>query len=497
MLPNTYKLRCLFLLALFAVLAGCAAGPDFTRPDVAAPEGWDAWHSGESSLRTPVSAGPLPAEWWKSFDDPVLNELVRHALEASPDLKTAALQFARARTQQRMTSAQRMPEVNASGSATYNRLSEHGSSIRLYDEIGDQIGFDKGMVVDVLSDPYAWYQAGVDFSWEIDFWGRVARSVEAAQAEVAVQAAQLELARLSIVGDLVTAYFQLRNIQEQLRLASEDILAYRERLALNAARVEGGVLLNAELERQKGDLAALRAGLPELRARESETMNRILLLLGERPGALQEKLKASGVTRRLDDLPELSLGLPSEIALQRPDVRAAEARLHQATAKIGVARAELYPSVKLGANFGLDAYKAGDVVDWGSRTWSIGPRLDLPLFDHGRRKSTVVLREQEQQQAAVEFHKTVLAAWHEIDNALSRYAAERRKTEEQSRRENCSREAYELVKARYGGGAVNYIDVLDSRRAYLQALRDLANGRENVFAAFVSINKAVGNTHGI
>jgi len=323
-------------------------------------------------------------------------------------------------------------------------------------------------------------------------WGRVRRSVEAADADVGQQAALLDLARLSLASDVARNYFELRTAQRQIRLMREDIVALEDRARLLQARVDGGVLDHTDLQRQRAELAALKAQLPPLLAQEAASANQIALLLGERPGALQVELAPSEADARTA-LPDLALGLPSEVALRRPDIRAAEARLHSATAGIGIAKANLYPSIRLGAKFGFESYLSGEFADWGSRAWSVGPSLNLPIFDHGRRTATVQLRELQQQEAAVNYQKTVLKAWQEIDDALAAYSAEQQQAQELKARSDAARDAYHLVQARYDGGATDYTAVLDSQRSYLQARRDLAANQGRLAARFITVNKVLGN----
>ena len=192
-------------------------------------------------------------------------------------------------------------------------------------------------------------------------------------------------------------------------------------------------------------------------------------------------------------MPDLALGLPSELASRRPDIAAAEARLRGATAGIGIATAALYPSIRLGARFGSESYLGSDFLSWGSRIWSFGPSLDLPLFDRGRRKSVVQLRELEQQEAAVAFQRTVLTAWKEIDDALTGYTAERQQLRELTSREQSARQAHDLALARYEGGAVDFVTVLDSQRSLLQATFDKASSEGRLVVRFVAINRALGN----
>ena len=476
---------------LALTLTGCAVGPDFVRQTPAAPDDWTTWRSAHESLRTPVGAEkPWPSQWWQTFNDPVLDSLVQRALTSSPDLQTAALRFAQARVQRSTTAAQRGPEVGMSAGVNRQRQSEYGAGMRMLEVIpGDQQAF-----VDFLTEPFTLYQAGFDASWELDLWGRVRRSIESADADVSQQSALLKLARLTLASDVARNYFELRTTQQQIRLAREDVTALEERLDILEARVRGGVIDHLNLEQQRAELAAIKAQLPGLLAQEGASANQVALLLGERPGALREMLAAPATSNGKATLPDLALGLPSEVAQQRPDIRAAEARLHRATARIGVAQADLYPSIRLGARFGYESYLSGEFSDWGSRIWSIGPSLNLPLFDGGRRKSVVQLRELEQQEAAVSYQQTVLKAWQEIDDALSAYTAEQQQAQQLEVRVRSARDAYQLAQARYEGGTVDFITVLDSQRGYLQARRDLAASEGRLNTRYVTINKVIGNT---
>lgn len=477
-------------IAVLAVaLAGCAAGPDFVKPVDDAPEDWTRWRSSDAALHGPAgTAEALPSAWWQAFNDPVLDTLAERALAASPDLQTAALHLAQARVQRGMTAAQRGPEVGLSGRVDRQRLSEYGASTRLIDAISN----DRDSLVEILSEPFTLYQAGFDASWELDLWGRVRRSVEAADADIAHQQALLDLAWLTLTSDVARTYFELRSTQRQVAIARDDIAALDARIGILEARVEGGLISHLNLEQQRTELAATRAQLPGLVAEEGARINQIALLLGERPGALTALLAPTSAVPPAT-LPDLALGLPSEVALRRPDIRAAEARLHRSTARIGVARAELYPSIRLGARFGYESYLGGEFSDWGSRTWSIGPSLDLPLFDGGRRRSVVQLRELEQQAAAVDYQKTVLTAWQEIDDTLSAYTAEQQRHAALQQRQASAQAAYRLAQARYDGGAEDFLTVLDSQRVDLLARRELAASEGRLATRYVMVNKAIGN----
>lgn len=484
-----HRLAPLVIAIASIVLAGCAAvGPDYATPKPPAPDDWTSWRSGDAALHIPLEAAQaMPSPWWQAFNDTTLNALEQRAFDNSPDLLTAALRFAQSRSQRATVAAQRGPEVNASAGASRQRQSESGASTRMIGILGGGPN-----VTELLAEPFTLYQAGFDASWELDLWGRVRRSVEAADADVGQQAALLDLARLSLASDVARYYFELRTAQRQSRLMREDIAALEDRAGLLQARVDGGVLDHTDLQRQRAELAALKAQLPPLLAQEAANANQIALLLGEHPGALQAELAPRDAYARTA-LPDLALGLPSEVAQRRPDIRAAEARLHSATASIGIAQASLYPSIRLGAKFGFESYLSGEFSDWGSRAWSVGPSLNLPIFDHGRRTATVQLRELQQQEAAVNYQKTVLKAWQEIDDALSAYSAELRQSRELQIRRDAAGGAYRLAQARYDGGITDFTVVLDAQRGYLQARRDLAASEGRLSTRYVTVNKAIWN----
>ncbi|MDB5806433.1 MAG: efflux transporter outer rane subunit [Betaproteobacteria bacterium] len=480
------------LLAVLVALGGCTLlGPDFKPPQVQAPEDWTTWHSGAAELRDglPISAATLPEQWWTVFNDATLNDLQARALQASPDLQTAALRFAQSRTQRLSVAAQRGPEVNASGSARRQRESETGASTRLISAIAPG-GAGSQQIISLLSSPYNLYQAGFDASWELDLWGRVRRNIEAADADLAASGEMLAQTRLSISSEVARNYFELRATQRQLRIARADIATAEETLGLIDARTRGGLIDHVDSTRQNAQLADLRARLPQLLGQEAATMNQISLLVGARPGELQQALAPTDAA--LAALPDLTLGVPSDLTRRRPDIRQAEQKLHSATATIGAAKADLLPRLTLGASFGFESLLGDKFGDWGSRRWSLGPSLSLPIFDNGRRRATVELRELQQQEAAVSFQQTVLKAWQEVDGSLNAYDAERKRNTQLIAKQGSSREAYDLARAKYNGGLTDFLGQLDAQRTLLQADRDLADSDSLLRERLVAVYKAVG-----
>ena len=477
-------------------LAGCTTvGPDFQRPLSQAPARMSDWHGGSPTLAAPEPGvgAPVTADRWSAFNDPALKHLQVLALQANQDLRTATLRFVQARVAETTVAAQHGLQVAARGAVARQRQSEVGASTRLIDALGQGNQSNREALIGALSAPFTLYQAGFDASWELDLWGRVRRSVESAQASTEGAGASLRQAQLSVTAELSRAYFQLRSVQRQWRLAQQELVATEEIESLLKAQFQGGLMDESTSIRQAAQTADLRARLPALLELEARAMNRITLLCGLVPGALQSAL--TPMEPGIDDpaLPDLALGLPSEFARRRPDIAAAEARLHAATANIGVATAELYPQITLGASFGNESVGSARFGEWAGRQWSIGPSLSLPIFDHGRRKATVTLRELQQQEAAVAYQQTVLQAWHEVDEAITRYVAEgqrRAKLQEKVRR---GAEALTLTKTRYAKGLTDAVPQLDAERSHLQAQRELAESTGLLSTGLVGVYKALGD----
>lgn len=507
---TTSMLTC---LAALGILSGCnAVGPDFKAPEVQSATSWNTLSSADATLAAPLqSDAPLRHDWWKAFNDPVLDMLQQRAAQASPALQTTALRLAQSRVQRSTATAQRGPQVNANAAATRQRQSEYSAGTRLVDAVAPG---NRDELVSVLSDPFALYQAGFDASWELDLWGRVRRSVESADASVQQADALLADVRLSVQSEVARQYVELCAAQAQLALTRRDIDASSDQLDLAQARADGGLVSGLDPVVQRGQLTELQSRLPDLQASVALRMNQIGLLTGQRPGELNVLLAAPASPKQTNpaltrfspatpsvlevpyrfsaQLPDLSVGLPGEVVRRRPDIRAAQARLHAATADIGVATADLFPRITLGASFGFESTEGGKFGEWGTRNWQIGPSLSLPIFDQGRRRSIIVLRELQQQEAAVAFQQSVLKAWQEIDDALIRYGAEQRKHAALRTRLTTADDAFTLAQAQYAGGLVNYLNQLDAERNLLQVRRELVKSDHQRFVALIAVYKAVG-----
>lgn len=483
------------LLIMSTALVSCmSVQPDAQRPELPMPESWNDAHGGSPTLLDEPSRrsnvpDSVPAGF-TLFADPELNALQARALDNNADLRMALLRFAQSRVQRGMIAAGDQPTLLANAAASRQRQSETGSATRLLSALAP--ASQTQSLIDFISDPFALYQAGFDASWEPDLWGRVRHSLEAADAQVEESAAALAQVQLGLLSEVARGYFQLRGVQTQSRLLQQDIARADELLALLQTRTAAGLGTDAEVLGQKIVLSDLRSREPSLKEQEAQALNALSYLLGEMPGSLQALLAGQG-DWTLGTVPDFTLGLPSSVAASRPDIQISEARLRQATARLGVADADLYPRIVLGAGLGLESLESGAFAEWGSHQWSIGPRLSLPLFDQGRRRATVTLRELQEQEAAIEFQRVVLNAWREVDSALNRYSAQRQRAAAVQAKLLQEQEARALVLSHYSNGLVDYRQVLlaDQRVAAIQ--RELAESDTLLALDLVSLFKALGS----
>lgn len=477
-------------VSVVLAVAGCAAGPDFNATQPQAPQDWTQWRSLMPELHAAAGGENAisPEQGWSVYDDAVLRQFQQMALAGNADLRTAALNYAQSVLQRRIAGSDYGPDLDLQAGISRSRLSESSAATRVAQALPTGIGQN---ALHVLSEPYTLRQAGFDASWEPDLWGRVRRSVEASSADVAASSALLDDAQLSILSEVARNYFEWRALASQIDLAGRQIGNAQTRLALVRARNARGLIDNSPVATRQATLAVLQASLPGLEARQAAALNQLAILLERRPVEI-EPLLSSTQGQSVVALPDLSAGLPSELARRRPDIAASEARLHAATARVGIAVADLYPRITLGGNLGYESTIGPKFGDWGSRTWSVGASLDLPIFDMGRRRTTVGLRDLQAQEAAVAYQHTVLSAWQDLDDALSRYGAERLRNGASRQRVESTAKVYRLAIARHARGQTNQIAVLDAEQDYLVAEQDLAVSDGALRQSLAVVIKAAG-----
>ena len=486
--------RALALAPLTAcLLAGCTMGPDFERPNWTSPA---SWFAGPREKVPPAPslpvAEPIDPNWWTQFHDPQLSALEKRVAAENLDVQVAGMRLAESRASFNAARAAEFPSLNANGSYTRQKASNIGvfgsnpAALGANGASGSNAGGLSGRKLAAFDV----FQNGIDASWEIDLWGAVKRSVEAAgaSAEAADEARRSVL--LATLAEVARDYIQLRGAQTQLQIARDNVRIARQSLDLTRQRAAGGVTTDLDVANASAQLRTTAAQIPALEQREAQLINALSLLVGQPPNALRVELQTAKPVPPVP--PRVPVGLPSELARRRPDIRQAEAQLHAATADIGVAMASFYPSVKLSGSVGLQALQIGHAFDLNAREFAAGPGISIPLFEGGRLRATLELRKAQQQEAAISYQKTVLQAWHEVDNALTSYQAEQGRRNELAEAVADSRKALGLAQSRYQQGVSDFLTVLDAQRSLLATQLQLADSTTSVSANLVTLYKVLG-----
>ena len=465
-----------------ALLAGCAVGPDFKPPAAQVPAAWNTADRADGVTSAPAGEGA----WWTSFHDAELTALIDRATAENLDAKAAVLRIAQARAQHDIVLAGALPTLDANASGEVNRLSESTPTGALFSKVGKVPGFSGVQI----PNPYEQEQLGFDASWEIDLFGRVRRSAEAARADTAASIEDSRSVLITVLGEVARAYVDLRGAQAKRQLLSETAATTKALLQLAEQREQAGSGSRIDVVRAGAEASSAEAQIPALDHQIDADINQLSLLIAREPGALGAELKTS---QPIPPAPPLvPVGLPADLARRRPDIRAAEARLHAATARIGVAVGELYPKLTLSGQAGYQSQTLPMLTSWASRFFTAGPAVELPIFEGGRLRATVRLQDSQAASGALNYRSTVLSALHEVDNALNAYAADRARDAALADTVAQNAESADLARQRYASGLGAYTDVLDAQRTLQQNALLSADARTAVSIDLVVIYKALG-----
>jgi NodT family efflux transporter outer membrane factor (OMF) lipoprotein len=455
-----------WLLSL--ALSGCiTVGPDYAPPEPDVPDRWhqelaEGFVEGETNLHS----------WWRTLDDPVLDGLIERAAAGNLDLQGAFARIQEARALRGIATGERFPDVNASGSAVRNRLSEGTNEF----------------VPPGRSRTDNTYAVGLDANWEIDLWGRIRRSVEAADAGVDAAFEDYRDVLVLLYAEVALTYIDIRSLQARIRYAEDNRELQADTVRLTRARFDAGISPELDVRQAELNLATTSASIPVLEAGLARSMHRLAVLLGEHPGALHDDLVDP---RPIPDPPvEVAVGIPADLARQRPDIRRAERELASQTALVGVATADLYPRFSLTGTFGFEAYSS--LFRAGNQAWSLGIPLFWNLFDGGRVRNRIRAEDARTQQALVAYERTVLLALEEVENSMVSYLRERVRRQELAKAVEAARKSVELVKTLYTTGLTDFQNVLDSERSLAVRQDELAASEGEVVRNLVSLYRALG-----
>jgi multidrug efflux pump len=458
--------KTLGILLLFVLpFAGCTVGPDYKEPEAAMPSGFSNQQQSGFSTLEPERG------WWQGFNDETLDRLVERAVTRNHDLRIAAARLREARALRFEAGLDRFPVVTAGGSYTTERSSK-------------AVGAPKGdRDIDLVD-------AGFDSSWEIDLFGRVRRSVEARQAEVEAAEASYRDVMVSLLAEIARNYLELRGAQHQLEVAQRNAENQRETLNLTVAVLEGGRGTELDTSRAQAQLNATRATISPLETTIKGMSYRLAVLTGQQPAALDDELAPP---KALPKLPEIvSLGRPEDLLRRRPDIRFAERNLAAATARIGVATADLFPRVTFVGSFGLQATSFARLGSGGSDTFAFGPRIFWAAFDLGRVRARIKAAGAQADAALAQYEQKVLTALEETENSLVNLGRQQVRRDYLRESAQASEKATTLARLRYQYGVSDFLTVLDTERTLLQAQDQLAQSQTSTATALVSVYKALG-----
>lgn len=464
-------------LLVGCTVGGCTVGPNYKTPEVAVPAGWTE----------PASPGGLPADskWWQAFGDSTLDKLVHDATAQNLDVAQALDRLGEARANLGATRSGLFPSVDASASWTASR----GLGYNVADNSANAttVASSSSSTSAVNSTTSS---LGLDASWELDLWGKTRRSVEAYKADAEAAEADLRSARLSVLGDVAKAYIDLRTAQARLEVGDGAVARYRDTLALTQARSRVGLVGETDVFKARGSLAAAEANLPSLRSAAAEARHKLAVLMARPPAELDGWLNARQALPRFQG--QIDAGIPADLLRRRPDVVKAERKLAAATARIGVAQANLLPAITLSGNIGASQTSLGGVSIGVPGTWSIGPSISLPIFNAGKLGHQTDAAVAQANQTAGAYRAAVLGALQDVENGFANYRADRQKVDRLAGAVADYTNALALAKDLYARGLTGFLDVLEAEQSLYSHQDSLASAKGQVLKDVVTIFKALG-----
>jgi multidrug efflux system outer membrane protein len=452
------------LMTAVALLGGCALGPDYQQPQLASPVAF-----GSADVRAYGAAEPALA-WWQTLDDPLLHEWLEAAVLQNHDLRIAETNLRAARAVLGARKLERYPIATTRVSALEQ---EQSAAVALTPDRDQRV-----------------YDLGLDATWELDFFGRVRRSVQAATADANAATEALRDTYVIVSAELARTYFELKGARYRLSVAERNAENQRQTFELTQALLEGGRGTDLDIARAQAQLESTLASIPPLESDINSGAHRVAVLLGETPETFVRALAADA------DLPALprilDIGEPAGLLRRRADVRFAEYALQAETARVGVATADLFPRVSLVGTVGYVATSASDLGETDTRTTRFGPFLSWAAFDLGRVRANIRVANADMDAALLRYEQTVLIALEETENALFGFTSARARQARLEVAAEASEQAANLARLRYRDGADSFLTVLDAERRLLEVQDELARSATDTALAFVLVYKALG-----
>lgn len=445
-----------------AVIAGCKVGPNYKRPQVTVLAGWSGPAIVSESNLAAATEQDL-VSWWTTFGDPNIASLVERAVKCNLDLKQAQARILQARATRGITASGLWPAADATGSFTRSRSANTTRSL---------------------------YQAGLDAVWEIDMFGGTRRSIEAAEADIQTAVEDRRDVLVTLTSEVALNYIDLRGFQQQIVIAQNNLEAQKRSAELTRKRFLGGFVGALDVANADAQVATTASQIPPLESSARQTIYNLSILLGLEPAALLGELSAASSIPPVP--PSVPAGVPSDLLRRRPDIRRAEAQIHAATARIGVATSDLFPKLTLSASGGTQGNKLGSLGNRDNRFWSYGSIVDWKIFSAGRIKYNIELQKALQSESAIFYQQTILTALQEVENALIASAKEQEHRKALVDAVASNRKAVELATKLYTEGETDFLNVLEAQRSLFASENALVQSTRTVSTNLIALYKALG-----
>ncbi len=462
------------LLAAAGLLAtaSCMVGPDYRAPEADVAEAW----SGPDDAPGRRSGDPSP-RWWSELGDPTLDQLIDAACRSNLSLQEAGVRVLEARARLNRSIGDLFPQQQGIGGQVAHARQSGALT-------------PPGVAADSTTS-----QALFSASWEIDFWGRYRRAIEADRAAFLGSVAAYDDARVTLIADVASSYVRLRTLEERLRVARQNVEAQRESLRIVSVQFKSGATGERDVRQATTQLAQTQAQIPKFEESLRQTRHALAVLLGETPDRIEARLTSPG---RIPLAPEgIATGIPRDLLRRRPDVRAAELAAASASALIGVARADLYPAFSLSGTFGFASTRAGghsltDLADWPNRAYGLTGGFFMPLFNYGRLTNQVRVQDARFQAAALRYRNAVLNAQREVEDGLATFQCRRQAAALLAQAVEAARRSTALATSQYQGGQTDYTTVILAEQTQLDVEDALAEAQGGVAQGIIAVYRALG-----
>ena len=450
-------------VAVACALAGCMMGPDYKRPDVDTPQAY--------RVEVKSAADLINSAWWEQFEDPVLNELIKTALAENKDVRIAASRVEEFLGRYGVTRSQLFPQVATQFGAGSQRIST----------------VTQPALASTQSNTFDSYSLDLGMSWEIDLWGKLRRATEAARAELLATEQARQTIILLLTSGVATSYVTLIDLDRQLAIAKSTADSRGEFFRIIKLRFEGGVVSEVELNQARSDYEFALSTVPVIEKQIAQQENALSVLLGRNPGPIARD-------RTLDKLvlPQVPADLPSSLLERRPDIRQSEQLMVAANARIGVAKAQFFPTISLTAILGTASSALGNLFKGASQTWSYGGTVTQPIFTGGNLISQLRVAESQQKTALLQYQKSIQTAFQEVNDSLIDQTKTREQLAAQARQVDSLRNYARLARLRYDNGFTSYLEVTDAETKLFNAELQYAQSQGQLFFALINVYKSMG-----